>query len=112
MTNPPEIPPANDARPALANPAVAQCFEAWTQASEAVYASEKSEYSANKAAAKAYRQALPALSGVANICDFIACTAYGILIEAIPAAEGARLLYAAQVARAADPPARQKSTAD
>jgi hypothetical protein len=46
----------------------------------------------------AFRKAIPQLSGQENIRDFIACVAYGMLIKAIPGAEGARLLYAAQVA--------------
>ena len=44
---------------------------------------------------------MPPLSGHENICDFIACVAHGILIEAISGSDGARLLYAAQVAHTA-----------
>ena len=49
----------------------------------------------------AFCKAMPQLSGQENIKDFIACVAYGILIKAIPGPEGARLLYAAQVANSA-----------
>jgi hypothetical protein len=44
---------------------------------------------------------MPPLSGHENIRDFIACVAQGILIEAISGSDGARLLYAAQVAHTA-----------
>jgi hypothetical protein len=41
---------------------------------------------------------MPPLSGDENIRDFIACTAHGMLIDAISGTDAARLLYAAQVA--------------
>jgi hypothetical protein len=47
---------------------------------------------------KAYREAMPPLSGYENIRDFIVCTAHGMLIGAILDKQGAKLLYAAQVA--------------
>ena len=46
----------------------------------------------------AYRSAMPPLTGPENIRDFIACTAHGMLIEAIDGPDAARLLYAAQIA--------------
>jgi hypothetical protein len=49
-------------------------------------------------AAPAYRATMPALDSVENIRDFIACTAHGILIGAIPTERSGQLLYAAQVA--------------
>jgi hypothetical protein len=60
--------------------------------------SQKGRVSASKAAHDAYRNALPPLSGVENIRDFIACVAHGILIDSIRDCVAARLLYAAQVA--------------
>jgi hypothetical protein len=51
-----------------------------------------------KDAARAYCFAMPLLAGPDGIRDFIACTAYGIAIGAIPAERGGQLLYAAQVA--------------
>ena len=41
---------------------------------------------------------MPDLAGFENIRDFIACTAHGMIIGAIDSIEGAKLLYAAQVA--------------
>jgi hypothetical protein len=41
---------------------------------------------------------MPQLSGQESIRDFIACVAYGMLIKTIAGPDGARLLYAAQVA--------------
>jgi hypothetical protein len=63
--------------------------------------------------AEAYRKVLPPLSGHQNICDFIACVAHGMLIEAISGADGSRLLYAAQVANSTirSQPASPKSAA-
>jgi hypothetical protein len=43
---------------------------------------------------------MPPLAGHDNICDFIACAAHGILIEAIPMKRANQLLYAAQIALA------------
>lgn len=51
-------------------------------------------------AAPAYCKAMPPLAGHENICDFIACAAHGILLEAIPEKRANQLLYAAQVALA------------
>jgi hypothetical protein len=49
----------------------------------------------------AYREAMPLLSSFEGVRDFIACTAHGILMGAIPPEQSGRLLYAAQVALAA-----------
>jgi hypothetical protein len=46
---------------------------------------------------------MPPLSGYRNICDFIACAAYGMLLGAIKDENGTKLLYAAQVALATLP---------
>jgi hypothetical protein len=56
---------------------------------------------AGVAAHKAFQKALPTLTGLENIRNFIACVAHGMLIGAILFPDGARLLYAAQIARAA-----------
>lgn len=86
--------------PAVQNPAVAYCCEAYKRALNAAKARGKSDYSASIDAEKAYRKALPPLSGQENIRDFIACIAHGILIGTIEGADATRLLYAAQVAHA------------
>jgi hypothetical protein len=46
---------------------------------------------------------MPSLSGDRNVCDFIACVSYGILLGAIKPDTGTKLLYAAQVALGALP---------
>jgi len=84
--------------PALRNHAVAQCAAAWQRVYQAVLAKSKSDYAAEREAGKAFRHAMPLLCGYENICDFIACAGYGVLIGAIQEAAGSKLLYAAQVA--------------
>ena len=84
------------------NPAIARCIDAWNKAyNEAMEEDQEDESSAQSAAAEAYRNAMPPLMGARNIREFIACTAHGILIEAIRSSDATRLLYAAQVAAGA-----------
>jgi hypothetical protein len=84
--------------PSLTNPAVALCTEVWQKVHAATLESTKSPYSADRCAAKAFRLAMPPLAGYHNICDFIACAGYGMLIGAIKESNASKLLYAAQVA--------------
>ncbi|MGA3161422.1 MAG: hypothetical protein ABSC77_09410 [Terracidiphilus sp.] len=86
---------ANEPTADQENPAVARCLSVWTIAYKA---NNKNSYEASKAAAEAYRNAMPRLSGYENICNFIACVAHGILIGAIDRKDSTKLLYAAQVA--------------
>ena len=89
---------ANEPCDATTNPAVARCMSAWKHANQRELAKGKSEGTAAHYADQAYRRALPPLSGQENIRDFIACVAYGLLIDAINDTTGPKLLYAAQVA--------------
>jgi hypothetical protein len=89
--------------PALNNGAVALCACAREKVYQAVLAKTKHEYYAERDAAKAYRQAMPPLSGYECICDYIACVSYGVLIGAIMERTASKLLYAAQVALATVP---------
>jgi hypothetical protein len=101
-TQPPPAPAAQEnANPAPANPAVNLCAQAYERAYKAAKRQKDSELYAEGKAEMAFCKAMPQLSGQENIKDFIACVAYGILIKAIPGPEGARLLYAAQVANSA-----------
>ncbi len=84
--------------PVPANPAVACCMEAWARVYKAEKAKHKSDFAASQVAEKAYRDAMPPLSGYDNIRDFIACVANAMLIGAISDNQGTKLLYAAQVA--------------
>jgi hypothetical protein len=94
----PESPDSSTA--ALENPAVARCCHAYTQALKAATQQGKDRFARTADAGRAYRQAMPPLSGHENIRDFIACVAHAMLIDAISGSDGARLLYAAQVAHA------------
>jgi hypothetical protein len=82
------------------NPAVARCSDAYESALKEAGEHGKDSVFAELDAEKAFRKALPPLSGLQNIRDFIACVAYGMLLGAISGTDGARLLYAAQVAHA------------
>jgi hypothetical protein len=84
--------------PALRNHAVARCAAVWDKAYRAILAKSKNEYAAERDAGKAFRQAMPPLCGYENICDFIACAGYGMLVGAIKEENGNKFLYAAQVA--------------
>jgi hypothetical protein len=86
--------------PSLKNPAVALCNEAWVKVHGATLERTKNLYTAERCAAIAFRLAMPPLSGYQNICDFIACAGYGILLGAIKERNAGKLLYAAQVALA------------
>ncbi len=90
--------PPEDASSDSTNLAVARCCDAYTTAMKAASARGKGQVFATLDAEKAYRSAMPPLSGYENIRDFIACTAHAMLIGAIDGANGTRLLYAAQVA--------------
>ncbi len=51
---------------------------------------------------RAYRKAMPPLTGAGNIRDFIACVAHGMLMDVFQPAESTKLLYAAQLAASAE----------
>ncbi|MFP5208353.1 MAG: hypothetical protein ACLGRW_03590 [Acidobacteriota bacterium] len=56
------------------------------------------EFVATLNAREAFINAMPTLSGYESIRDFIACTAQGLLMDAIPPQKAGPLLYAAQLA--------------
>jgi hypothetical protein len=93
--------PPDTAIPAAANPAIAYCLQAYTNALQAALREDESHFRATDAAKAAYRSAMPPLTGSRNIRDFVACIAHAMAINALDGREGARLLYAAQVASAA-----------
>ena len=86
------------ANAALKNPAVARCCEAWQHAYQEHASRDGCQTSACAWAYKAYRNAMPALSGEEDVGDFIACATHGLLIGAIEADRASKLLYAAQIA--------------
>jgi hypothetical protein len=90
------------------NSAVTRCSQAMENAYRAVLSSrdeDEPEFRrvdrAEKNAAKAYREAMPPLSGSENIRNFIACVAQGLLRKVFNSSESTQLLYAAQVATSA-----------
>lgn len=95
----PVAPP--DTSPALKNPAVAHCCEVWESTRCQSLKAGSSVVIARVAGHKAYQKSLPPLIGLENIQNFIACVAHGMLVGAILSADGARLLYAAQIAKSA-----------
>jgi len=86
------------ANAALQNPAVARCCQAWRRAYQEYAENDASEIGARGWACKAYRNAMPVLSGEKNIHDFMACVTHGLLIGAIQEERASKLLYAVQVA--------------
>jgi hypothetical protein len=100
-----------DSSPALENTAVAHCCEVWEFTRRQALNEGRSNVLARVAAHKAFQKAIPPLTGLENIQNFIACVAHGMLIGAILSPDGARLLYAARVAKsAAHSPATQPKT--
>jgi hypothetical protein len=83
---------------ASANPAVARCLTAWVRTTNAERARGKSKFEASEEANCAYRRAMPPLSGHENICDFIACVTYAMIVHIFQDDTATKLLYAAQVA--------------
>jgi hypothetical protein len=80
------------------NPAIAHCMSAWSCAYKIAEKTGRSDIYISHESGIAYRHAMPPLTGEENIRDFIACVAQGMLVGAIAGPDGARLLYAAQVA--------------
>jgi Na+/glutamate symporter len=83
------------------NTAVARCLNEWERVYKAEKAKRKDDYDATEEAEKAYRDAMPPLSGYENIRDFIACVAHAMIVGAIADNQASKLLYAAQVALSA-----------
>lgn len=82
------------------NPAIARCCAAWQRRFNAEKEKGVGNIFAEGYAAASYRDAMPHLIDFEGIRDFIACTAHGILMGAIPQEQSGHLLYAAQVALA------------
>jgi hypothetical protein len=89
--------PEFNPRPALENPAVARCQVALERAFHAEMDCSRSRMLARKQARDAFRHALPELSSLENVGNFIACIAYAISVGVFVDGEGAELLYAAQI---------------
>jgi hypothetical protein len=97
--------PGPNSTPSNPKAALRRCRAAWQRAFDAYMEEKEGKDSiarmfAAKDAAEAYCNAMPMLAGYEGIRDFIACSAYGILIGAISREKSSQLLYAAQVALA------------
>ena len=95
--------PGPGRKPTSAKTALRRCCAAWQRAFDAYMVPIKRNDQPNEVlaaieAGEAYRNAMPLLTGYEGIRDFIACTAHGILIGAIPTEISGRLIYAAQIA--------------
>lgn len=88
----------------LENHAIAVCSSEYFRVYNEAIEGDHSQKYAGKCACNAYRQSMPPLDNPENICDFVACVSYGLLLEAISGPDAARLLYAAQIAHAASQP--------
>ena len=117
LATPPAVTALPPPPPESASPALDRCRAAWQQAFDAYMqknarkqGQDSARYDANKEAALAYRGAMPPLVGAENIRDFVACVAYGMLIDAIPNDRAGQLLYAAQVAVSSTPKAAKPAT--
>ena len=80
------------------NAAVERCCQARDRAIDAAQPLGLDKYQIKERGEKAYRAALPHLSGYENIRDFIACISHGAITGDIHPIEAPGLLYAAQVA--------------
>ena len=85
----------------IRNPAVRRCVEARTHRIRLELRKGVEDYEAEESGNDAYRQAMPDLSGLQNIQDFIACVAHGMMLDSSVFSNAPRLLYAAQVAMSA-----------
>ena len=83
------------------NHAVERCCLARERSLNESEAEGIDEYTAGKLGDQAYCDAMPHLCDLESIPDFIACTTHGILTKAFDDTEGAKLLYAVQVATSA-----------
>lgn len=89
------------------NPAVRRCLEAYTRTYKAELARRRgrefAEDEAERAAALAYRRAIPDFTDPESIRDFIACVTNGLVLSILFHGDATQLLYAAQVAITARP---------
>jgi hypothetical protein len=93
----------------IPNVAVDSCVSVWTDImKEKIKEKGLTKQEITDCGRLAYCSALPKLSTRKDVTDFIACVAHGMAINIIPAADGTRLLYAAQVSQTSFPPRKQR----
>jgi hypothetical protein len=84
--------------PALKNPSIAYCHLACERGYRVGMKATKSRMLARKFAREAFCQALPPLSGLENIGNFLACVAFALATGVFVDGDGAQLIESAQVA--------------
>lgn len=84
--------------PEVKNFAIRRCCEAWTRTYNTEIAGPRGMISSALRANEAFRTAMPPLTSVNHIRDFIACTTYGLMTGTICDEAGDQLLNAAHVA--------------
>jgi hypothetical protein len=92
-----------NATPEGENSSLNYCIDAYMRAYKRAKRQGKGQSSALESADRAFRLAIPLLTGNENLRDFVVCVAHGMLLESISGPAGARLLYAAQVASGVRP---------
>jgi hypothetical protein len=81
--------------------AVVRCIQSWNRTMMKEVAAGTDILAARRLANASYKMVMPPLVGLANIKDFIACVSHGLLMGTIQSKDSTKLLYAAQVALAA-----------
>jgi hypothetical protein len=83
------------------HPAVQRCLAAARAAQADAETRQQERYQCEDCFKQAYVEALPDLSTYQNVCDFITCVTYAMIIGVMYEKETKSYLYAAQVALSA-----------
>jgi len=84
------------------NPAIARCLSAWIYAYKQKIAEKETEHEAKEVANDTFLRTMPPLSGLENICDFIACVNFAYRIELISRNDSTHYLAQVKSALAAN----------
>jgi hypothetical protein len=103
--------PANtSARVSITAAALERCLQAYQRKYRAAAGNGPGDIFTHRAASEAYRLAMPSTETLADIQALIACVTQGINLQVYEGRESTQLLYAAQVALAAQkPPKAEKA---
>jgi hypothetical protein len=94
------------------HPAVQRCLAAARAAQADAETRQQERYQCEDCFKQAYVEALPDLSTYQNVCDFITCVTYAMIIGVMYEKETKSYLYAAQVALSAVPRPAKKAAAE
>jgi hypothetical protein len=103
--------PANTPAPlSITAAALQRCLQAYRRGYQAAKAKDDGDISSRRAGSTAYRLAMPSTETLGDIQALIACVTQGINLQVYEGRESTQLLYAAQVALAAQkPPKAEKA---